>query len=452
MQKFLLLAALLISTLAGLVAVPVMSRHLPAEAMAAVSMLLLLVVLLGVFDVLRPNLTRAFVSHGNAPLPIRGYLRLSVRVALGMSAAMLGLGMPFFLRFFSPVELTMLWLGAFCFLFSVMFWAVLDGRGRVGAAQLARSLQMAGLYSGFALLAVTGGTLSGFCLVFLVAQVLLVAVLFLLARRELVWQEVSPRIAQGEVWHTMQVNFSRLFIDFIDRLVLARVADAMFISAYALTYDAASKVNIVPQYVTSFLYPRLCEYRLRDSRAAFLAITRRVLLLALANFTLIVLLACAISPFADRLVMLYLGGAYAARGHLLVLMLAVTAMFSTAFYGQAWLRAEGRFRELAMTYRVAMLTGLLLGGLGWYLWREQGLVLAVLALKSPGASLLGSMAERVWGRIGLLLPLVMALVVSGLAFLALGSLNASAFAFVCALLPACVARPFMAPSAESPVS
>ena len=158
-------------------------------------------------------------------------------------------------------------------------------------------------------------------------------------------------------------------------------------AAYAAMYDVAAKTNVVPQYINSYFYPKLCLLQGNDDNGYGVAV-QRLLRVALLNFIGLTLAALVTSISADALFGLYFGGRYAKFGYILPLLLFVAATYSFAFYGQTLLRADGRFDALAKVFNITAFSGILLGAILYYLWGINGAMLAIILLKSPGVGIM----------------------------------------------------------------
>lgn len=393
MQKTYLAASVVLASIVGLLTVPIMARNLGADQMAAVSVILLLNALLGMADVLRPVFIRGFIEHHSAapPITVRHALRLSLRVGALVSAIVLIAGLLLLDRYFDPSTMALLAVGTLFFFLSITFWAVLDSTHRVGTAQLVRASAIALLYLSYSGLSLAGRPLLFFAITFAVIQAILLLGFVVLTHRDVSWNDESPPAWRpSEVYDTLQVNLAKILIDFSDRLVFARALPAQLFAGYAITYELATKVNIVPQYANNYLYPRLC------AAAADGTLSRRLprhLVLAIANFGILASLAMIISPFAGRLLGIYAGAAYAEYGYLLTYLLFVSGMYSLAFYGQSSLRAVGNFRGLARSFNISAVLGIVFGAIAWAVWGIHALVVCVVFLKTPGVGAMLRLAE-----------------------------------------------------------
>lgn len=394
MQKTYLAASLIVASIVGLVAIPVIARHLDTHQMAAVSIVLLFNSLLGMADVLRPVFVRAFTAEGkrSPQIPIRAALSLSIRLGVVISILLFAVGALLLGRYFGHTEIAHLAIGAFVFCLSITFWAVLDSSQRVGTAQLIRVTGTSALYASYALLSVAGVSLSAFTLTFIAIQAALCLSYYAAARQQVTWQANAGKSWQSsDVFNTLQVNAAKILIDFGDRFVFARTLPAGLFAGYAITYELASRTNVVPQYINTYLYPKLCisaaEGRLSKDAS-------RHLLMAIANFTTMTLLCLVTAPLADRLLGLYAGAAYAEFGYLLPFLLFVSGLYSLAFYAQSFFRASGDFHGLAKAFNIAAAFGVLLGTVGWIAWGYQALVVCVTFLKAPGVGAILHLADR----------------------------------------------------------
>lgn len=393
MQRIFLVSSGVLSGVVGLATIPIIARHLDPEQMAAVSLILLISTLLGLADVLRPVFVRGFVlSRRTAQLiNIRPALSLSSRVGVLLSAALFFGGVALLGRYFDARNMLFLAIGAFFFFVSITFWSVLDSIHRVGTAQLMRAAAIAALYIAYCGISVAGLSLIYYSLAFAAVQLLL-----LLAYGFAVRHTVSLTGSADDLWtlsdvrDTLQTNASKLINDFTDRLVFARFFPADLFAGYAITYELAARINVVPQYISTYLYPRLCA---AAAAAELDQQAPRYFALAAINFIGLATLAVVIAPFASTILGMYAGAAYQDQGYLLTYLILVSAVYSLAFYGQAFIRATGDFRGLANAFSLASILGIVLGAIMWALWGLHVLVLAVVFLKVPGVGMMLHLIE-----------------------------------------------------------
>lgn len=391
-QKVLLAFAAASPALVAVIVLPILARLLSPELMGAISVILMLGAFFGGFDILRPVFVRSFAQRfiNHEIVPVRIELLLTVSLGLVVTAVFFTICVVFFGRYLNLLSAGLLAISGFWFCVSILFWAILDGSGRVGFAQFVRGAFAMVLYLAYLLFARINAEISTYAWFFLFTQLAICFIFYASTKSKLSWVGLgceSPPWGRGQIVDTLKVNASKIFIDFTDRLVLGKILSPHVFAAYSMIYDVASKLNIGPQYINSYFYPKLCAEYSSESRERFVARIRRLVLLGGINFAALIAVAGIVSFWSDELVTLYMGDRYAEFGIFLTYLLLVSAVYSLAFYGQSCTRAVGDFSGLAQSFNISVFFGLFFGVGGYFVFGSTSILLMVLFLKSPGIGL-----------------------------------------------------------------
>lgn len=401
MQKLLFVSSLVITGVIGLITIPVISRNLPSEKMAAISILFLLNAFFGVFDVLKPVFTRAFVQHrsSSTSIPVWHGCILSGYLGLGFSVIMYFVGVFFFDRFFDRISIMFLALGAIFFFFSIVFWSVLESTDRVGLSQFIKALSIAALYIFYCILSFFDIQLIDYAIIFASVQCFILAVYYFLSRGSINWSRKKESLWHfSEVTSTIQLNISKLIIDFSDRLIFAKLIPINIFAAYAISYDLAAKLNIFPQYLNAYMYPKLCASHVSKIEGKFFKDIKKHLLIAGVNFIILAFIALLLSMVTDELLAIYAGENYRQYGYILSYLIMVSAVYSFSFYGQILLRAMGNFSGLAKAFSVTAFISLGFALISYSVWGIDGFICAVVFFKSPGIGILAYIFDLCFSR------------------------------------------------------
>lgn len=376
-EKHLLVGSVALSSLVGLAILPVLTRVYSHEAFASVTLVLLANGLFGICDVLRPSIVSLWACEPSGPVS-KVFLPVAALFGALYSVLVFLLVSVFAEDYFNIVESLLIALATFSFIFYSTFWGVLDLNGRVGTGAFVRASGNSLVYLGLALAPFMASQPSPAAVLFSVQLIMLVTFTWL-SRRFL-----ASGIVDTVLWRrrllvrglrTAQQNAAKIVIDSADRLLLARLAPASIVAVYNASYELAAKLNLPSQLVSAFLYPKLCK---RDvSELEFL---RYGLWLSLG----LIGLSYPLIAVGDLILGAYLGEAFAAGGPLLSGLVAVSGIYSLAFFSQAALRARDKYSVLGRHFAITAIIGLALAVPLYKLWGVVGLVVAAAILKAPG--------------------------------------------------------------------
>lgn len=257
-QKSLIAAALVLSAFSGIISIPVVSRIEADKVVASVVTIFMLMTLMGGFDITRPVFVREF-SQGTARIKILEPLVIS---AAWSSISSVFVALVLFISFGHFFELKLvitLSIGCFFYFISSPFVSTLEARGSVGTAYFTRSLTLSLFYLGSASLAIFNRPLFEYSLLFSACLLAQLALAFRLSRTlwKFSWERGQSSVQN--IAFTAQANFAKIFVDFSDRFILARLLPSQMFAAYTLFFEFSAKANTITQALNSYIYPKLCK-------------------------------------------------------------------------------------------------------------------------------------------------------------------------------------------------
>jgi O-antigen/teichoic acid export membrane protein len=374
-QKILLVTAVLVNLVAGLVAIPIISRGFSSDEFATVSILLLINGMFGAFDFFRPVFVSEF-SAGDKLISIADMLTSSVVALLFLSVPIYILYSQFLSSHFSGEDFRNIFIAFFLFVFSSGFWAALDINNKVGVSALLRSFCVAGGYLFYSVEAVFKNSIALSFGLLIIHGVSLF--LFVLLSFPYLSIAAKRRAGQGfyrKAFWTFGQNLSKVVIDFCDRLFVSRFFSPEVTGSYNLIYDVASRSGVFSQVWTTYSYPKLCESK---------DLVSRFLVVGIGLSSLIFVLGLLFLIFGQQLYILYFGERLVSFFKYFCAMIFAFSIFSLAFFSQAGLRAVGRYAYLSFSFAVSAVVGLVSIYPLYLFFGLKGVLLCFLLLKLPG--------------------------------------------------------------------
>lgn len=374
MQKIIMVFSVFLMMLVGVVGYPFLARSYSVEQFLFITILLFLNGFFGVFDLVRPVMVR-HLANSEDRVDVSAYLVLSIKIAgfVSVFALLVFLfALPVHIDFVGAVYVS---LSVFFFLVYSVPWAVFEIKGFVGTAYLIRALG----FSSFVL----GLMIFGFfevkvapALVFFISHVFVGVSFFYLGRFFLSLGRGQGRgVAFHDLLMTAPQNFSKVVIDFSDRILVSMQGGPVFAAAYNAIYDVSAKTNIFSQLFVAYSYPKLCR---GEELKYFVSV-------GLVISVLGALLAIGMIPAGGYLMPLYLGQQYAEFSRFVPVMFLLASLYSLAFFSQSALRSQGMFEVLAAHFFVCALSGVGLMLILYVFYGFYGVVLSLFVLKAPGA-------------------------------------------------------------------
>lgn len=376
-EKRLLVGSVVLASAVGLAILPVLTRVYSKEVFASVTLVLLANGLFGICDVLRPSIVSLWAKEPSRPASAM-FMPVAAIFGLFYSVMVFSLVSVFAKAFFDTFDSILIALAAFTYIVYSTFWGILDLNGRVGTGAFIRASGNALVYLGLALAPFLASQPSP-AAVLMAVQVVMALIFIWFSRQFLasgadgayIWRK--KLLVRG--LRTAQQNGAKIVIDSADRLLLARLAPAPVVAAYNASYELAAKLNLPSQLGAAFLYPKLCRQEI--PKWLFL---RYGLWLSLC----LVAVSYPLIAVGDLILGAYLGESFATSGYILSGLVAVSGIYSLAFFSQAALRADDRYSMLGRHFAITAIIGLLLAVPLYKQVGTMGLVIAAGILKSPG--------------------------------------------------------------------
>lgn len=407
-QKWMLIYSAVIPSIAAILLFPLLSRLLSPSSLGTALTILMINGVFGAFDVLRPVYISFYskILQTKDSVDILSSIKLSFALSFIVSITIYLL-ITFFLQDkISGIASIAVALGGFSFLFSNVFWAILDSTARAGTAQAIKSSLTIFLYVSFAILAIIKANIAWYAAFFAFIQTLQILLFWMATRRYIVWRRSKEeKQSYWNIWHTVKLNAAKLAIDFSDRLVIGKLGSEAISNAYFLIYDFTAKFNIATQYINVYAYPLLCKKFGQNKE--FLQLSNRLILLASITYLGLAALSVAFTFYGNQLLSLYLGEAFKTDGGLLSFLTLIAANYSLAFYGQSLLRAAGKFEVLSRLYIVSAIIGLAIGATALLAHSIELVFLMVLIIKSPGLTAYLKLLRQLTG--SMVLPVLVAI-------------------------------------------
>lgn len=384
-QKWMLIYSAVIPSITAILLFPLLSRLLSPASLGTALTILMMNGVFGAFDVLRPVYISFYsnILKTKKSVEILPSIKLSFAASFIVSITIYFLTTLFLQNKLSGFASIAVALGGFSFLFSNVFWAILDSTARAGTAQAIKSSLTISLYISFAILAIINADIAWYATFFALIQILQILLFWIASRRYITWKNsTEEKQPYSSIWHTAKLNAAKLAIDFSDRLVIGKLGSEALSNAYFLIYDFSAKLNIATQYINVYAYPLLCK-KLGQNKE-FLQLSKRLILLASATYLGLAALSVAFTFFGDQLLSFYLGEAFKTDGSVLSFLTLIAANYSLAFYGQSLFRAAGKFEALSRLYIISATIGLIIGAIALLTHSIELAFLMVLTIKSPG--------------------------------------------------------------------
>ncbi|WP_313472172.1 hypothetical protein [Stutzerimonas nitrititolerans] len=379
-QKWILASSFFVSAFAGVLLVPLIARLTPADFLASVAILYMLGALFGGLDVLKPVFVRELSTRYSIGEQVKIKNHFNFAIYWGGVTALLVFCI-LYLFFLDRLGFTAIWIiasSSFIYNINMLFYSVLDSKGKTGLSQLYKAGSTALLYLGFCFLAILGVyDITIFALVFPVGQLAAAIFGFWSSKSYLLYQRGCEDLSGTQFKETFFFNLYRAAVDFSDRLILSNFLSSQLYSSYSLAYEAVSRSNIPVQYYCVYNYPKLCRENPSEGRRL-----RGYLNISLFVFVMFALGALLLLPFNDDILSIYLGAGYSQYGFVVSFLLLCAALQSFNILYQDVLRMEGKYILLRRLFGSQVLIFLVILYPLYFYFDIEGLLGAVLILKA----------------------------------------------------------------------
>lgn len=368
MQKSKIILGVVLATLAALLSFPVLSRHWSDEKLVVATVAILAHGMFGVIDIFRPIIVRRIIeSKGFATLPnvilpssVFGVIIATIVATSGI----IFIGEPYRLLILS-VSISLI---LFCFYSP--FWACMESVLKTGDAYLIRSCSVAVLYGAVA----AGAILDRVGVVYfgLVGANAMAALAFWLGGRGV----VSPgpltvdRAYIADSLYLAAQNLSKLINDFGDRLIASFYLPTSLAGPYNLSSDMAGRVNVPSQVLSTYYYPVICHKK--EAAGKYLAIGVFISLSIFGGSGLFY-------AFGYPLYEAYFGPGYRDVYPVFCALLLAFGGYSLSFFGQTVLRSMSRDKDVAFSFILSSVTGLIIAALSFSMGGVTGISIVIIA-------------------------------------------------------------------------
>lgn len=351
-----------ILALTGFIAIPTLTRLLSTEQFGHVALVLMIFNAIGILDGVKPIVINHYHRKLNGQPFEEYYITLSTLSILTSTlfAGLFTLAIAFCFPQLSISELLCILGGAFTLLYGSLFWGILSAENRPGFAYFLRSIIWSSIYLVLITFAWFEVNLHYYAIALAMMNVILLWLYKICTKQAFAFDCIDSQIYRDlakSFKKILSFNFYRAFIDFFDRVIVAKIMSASLFGIYFLHADLALKGNLLSQCAAQYIYPKLCE---QHGRFGITSTFQTFLTFSIA-FILFMYFATFFGAFfSKQIISIYAGGTYSTYSNLFILLMLAIFYNTLSFLGITFQRAVNDFDSHKDAYRICVILGMII--------------------------------------------------------------------------------------------